>query len=131
MGKVYAKLGVPESPEAYVLDNPDDLPDGIDWNEKVAGEVKTLAHEAKLTQSQLDAFVKFDVARTLSRAKATAEEQVKFAEESTAALKKEIGGGEWSAFLANSEKAFKLADEEIKKGKGFNGGDEQRRIART
>lgn len=114
MGKVYSKLGVPASASEYTLDKPDDLPEGVNWDDAMAAEVKTLAHESHMTQGQLDAFVKFDVQRTLARMTTAAEAQGKFAEESTAALKKKIGEGRFDAFVANSEKAFKLADEAVK-----------------
>jgi hypothetical protein len=48
-----AKLGVPETPEAYAL-KPKDLPEGMQWDEAYAKELNAAAHEAGITPAQAE-----------------------------------------------------------------------------
>jgi len=65
MGKIYSKLGRPDSADDYKLEKPEGLPDGLGWSDEQAAEFKTIAHSVGLNQAQLEALVKFDVARTI------------------------------------------------------------------
>jgi hypothetical protein len=48
-------IGVPETPDDYGLKAPDDLPEGVEWNDTFAGEFAQLAHEKGLLPEQVAA----------------------------------------------------------------------------
>jgi hypothetical protein len=55
-------LGVPESPEGYQL-KPEQLPEGVTWDESVAKRAAELAHKHNVPAAAMQEFMKFDMER--------------------------------------------------------------------
>jgi hypothetical protein len=55
-------LGVPESPEAYNL-KPEQLPEGVTWDDNVAKKAAELAHKHHIPAAAMQEFMKFDMER--------------------------------------------------------------------
>ena len=62
-------LGVPETPEKYVIEKPKDLPDDL-WDKAAVGEAAKLAHELGVPPEALQKLTEFEVNRNLSAQKA-------------------------------------------------------------
>ena len=56
-------IGVPDDVAGYGLKKPDQLPEGVEWNEERVGEFASLAHELGLTPAQAQKLVAFDTER--------------------------------------------------------------------
>ncbi len=55
-------IGVPESPEAYNL-KPEQLPEGVTWDDNVAKRAAELAHKHHIPAAAMQEFMKFDMER--------------------------------------------------------------------
>jgi hypothetical protein len=55
-------IGVPESPEAYKL-KPEQLPEGVTWDDNVAKKAAELAHKHNVPAAAMQEFMKFDMER--------------------------------------------------------------------
>lgn len=55
-------IGVPESPEAYNL-KPEQLPEGVVWDENVAKRAAELAHKHHIPAAAMQEFMRFDMER--------------------------------------------------------------------
>jgi hypothetical protein len=55
-------IGVPESPEAYNL-KPEQLPEGVVWDESLAKRAAELAHKHNVPAAAMQEFMKFDMER--------------------------------------------------------------------
>ena len=55
-------IGVPESPEAYNL-KPEQLPEGVTWDDNVAKRAAELAHKHNVPAAAMQEFMKFDMER--------------------------------------------------------------------
>jgi hypothetical protein len=55
-------IGVPESPEAYNL-KPEQLPEGVTWDDNVAKKAAELAHKHHIPAAAMQEFMKFDMER--------------------------------------------------------------------
>jgi hypothetical protein len=55
-------IGVPESPEGYNL-KPEQLPEGVTWDDNVAKRAAELAHKHHIPASAMQEFMKFDMER--------------------------------------------------------------------
>jgi hypothetical protein len=55
-------IGVPESPEGYNL-KPEQLPEGITWDDNVAKKAAELAHKHNVPAAAMQEFMKFDMER--------------------------------------------------------------------
>jgi hypothetical protein len=55
-------LGVPETPEGYNL-KPEQLPEGVTWDENVAKQAAELAHKHHIPAAAMQEFMKFDMER--------------------------------------------------------------------
>jgi len=55
-------IGVPESPEGYNL-KPEQLPDGVVWDDNVAKKAAELAHKHHIPAAAMQEFMKFDMER--------------------------------------------------------------------
>ena len=55
-------IGVPESPEGYKL-KPEQLPDGVVWDENVAKRAAELAHKHNIPAAAMNELMKFDMER--------------------------------------------------------------------
>jgi len=59
MSKIYSRLGVPEKPEDYGFKKPDDLPDGIGWDEEAVAEWAKVCKEKNIPKEQAHAALAF------------------------------------------------------------------------
>lgn len=55
-------IGVPESPEGYNL-KPEQIPDGVTWDEATAKKAAELAHKHNVPAAAMQEFLKFDMER--------------------------------------------------------------------
>jgi hypothetical protein len=55
-------IGVPESPEAYNL-KPEQLPEGVTWDDNVAKKAAELAHKHNVPAAAMQDFMRFDMER--------------------------------------------------------------------
>jgi hypothetical protein len=55
-------IGVPDSPEGYQL-KPEQLPEGVTWDESVAKRAAELAHKHNVPAAAMQEFMKFDMER--------------------------------------------------------------------
>ena len=55
-------IGVPESPEAYNL-KPEQLPEGVTWDDNVAKKAAELAHKHNVPAAAMQEFMRFDMER--------------------------------------------------------------------
>ena len=53
----YRKLGKPEKPEEYGIKKPDDLPEGVSWNDDLTKWFVSAAHAAGLNKSQVSKII--------------------------------------------------------------------------
>jgi hypothetical protein len=54
----YAKMGRPDTPDGYQIARPENLPEGMRYDETLEGTVRTAAHELGLSQNQLNTLAK-------------------------------------------------------------------------
>lgn len=54
-------LGVPDSADGYKLTKPENLPEGVEWNDAAVKEFAGLAHEMNLTPAQVQKLVEYDL----------------------------------------------------------------------
>lgn len=76
-------LGIPEKPEDYGVKKPDQLPEGVQWNEEKAAELVKLAHENNITPKALNALMAWNMD---TNAKNVAEGRAKLAADAKAKL---------------------------------------------
>lgn len=99
-----AKLGVPETPEAYSL-KPKDLPAGMEWNEEFAKSINAAAHEAGVTPAQMEKIMGKYVGFEMQNAQ-NAELQAKAQYESS---RKELAEAWGDKFEINKNVATRMA----------------------
>jgi hypothetical protein len=83
--------GVPEKPEDYGLKKPEQLPEGVQWNEKLAGDFAKLAHELHLPPSAVQKLAEFHNGNLGAMQKQAQETQAAKRAEVIGALKQEWG----------------------------------------
>lgn len=99
----WAKLGVPEAPDKYVLDRPE-LPDGLEYDDAATQEFQKLAHEHHISAEAAKALFAWQVNRTIEAQKAAmaqaqeaeaiaAADAKRARDEVVTSLKKEWGSG--------------------------------------
>lgn len=89
-----SRIGVPESPEGYVYEAPDDLPEevaGLVDDEEMA-EIQEVAHELGLTQEQLTGLLDWRFDRLSGFGSRMAAELARARVEAETALRREWGG---------------------------------------
>lgn len=108
-GKVYTRLGRPEKPEGYELKRPENLPEGVKYDEELETAFKGMAHEAGLHPRQAQRILdKFNTLQ-LERHKA----YMATRESAIAELKKEWGPN-YDKQLAQANRAIKeLGDQKL------------------
>jgi hypothetical protein len=111
------KLGVPESPEAYQL-RPKDLPAGYEWDDNVAKEFNTLAHQNGITPKQMDALMSRYAAFEAQKAEAAASQQKAEMEAGRKALA-EAWGDKYDVELSVARRAAQVAGVDVN-SKGFS-----------
>jgi hypothetical protein len=98
-------IGVPDTPDAYGLKKPDQLPEGVEWNEEDVKGFQTLAHEIGLTPAQVQKLTEYDLARAGKMTASGKEKLTAFVNEQRDTLKKEWG----DSFSNNVERALMAA----------------------
>jgi hypothetical protein len=66
-------LGVPESPEGYGIAKPQDLPEGVTWDDNVAKSVAEVAHKHNIPAAAMQELVKLDLMRAAQQNEAAAQ----------------------------------------------------------
>jgi hypothetical protein len=111
------KLGVPESPEAYQL-RPKDLPAGYEWDDNVAKEFNSLAHQNGITPKQMDALMGRYAAYEAQKAEAAASQQKAEMEAGRKTLA-EAWGDKFDVELSVARRAAQVAGVDVN-SKGFS-----------
>ena len=111
------KLGVPESPEAYQL-RPKDLPAGLEWDENVAKDLNTVAHQNGITPKAMDALMARYAAHESQKAEAAASQQKAEMEAGRKALA-EAWGDKFDIELSVSRRAAQVVGVDVN-SKGFS-----------
>lgn len=111
------KLGVPDSPDAYQL-RPKDLPAGYEWNDDVAKEFNTIAHQAGVTPAQMDKIMSKYAAFEAQRAEQAAVQQKAEIEAGRKALA-EAWGDKYEVELSVARRAAQVAGVDVN-SKGFS-----------
>lgn len=70
------RLGVPEQASEYDIKKPDNLPEGVEWDEDRINGFKDLAHELSLTPQQVAKLVEYDTAQAASVSEASQAQMV-------------------------------------------------------
>lgn len=66
-------LGVPDSPEGYGIAKPQDLPEGVSWDDNVAKSVAEVAHKHNIPAAAMQELVKLDLQRAAQQNEAAAQ----------------------------------------------------------
>jgi len=113
MSEIYTKLGRPAKPEDYKIEKPEDAPEGLEFSEEALAAARTMAHDAGLTQAQMEALVAFDLERQKAYAekakavqKELADKQNDEAARAIATLKADWGESKYEANVAGAQKAY-------------------------
>lgn len=104
--KVRELLGSPDKPEGYELKKPDNMPEGIEWDEAEAGKLAAIAHKHGLTKGAVQDILNMSLEREqgrLTKAKEGLEGYVKGQEK---ALRDKWG----DKYDANIQSAVKAAN---------------------
>lgn len=104
-GKVYAKLGRPETKDGYDFAMPEGLPEGFAYNENLANGLKEWAHEAGLSPRQAQTIHDKYVSTIAESQQSAAVERNNAHQETIKALKTEWG----SNFDRNTELAYRAS----------------------
>jgi hypothetical protein len=115
-------LGVPDKPEGYGLKKPDQLPEGVTWDDSVVGKYAEVMHKHNLPPEAVQDLVKLNLEMEGERAKGYGVEQQKQLQSEFAALDKSLPVGttreqymgEASKGLALASKLTGIPEEELK-----------------
>jgi hypothetical protein len=110
----YRSIGAPEKPEDYGIAKPDDLPEGVTWDDNLAASFAAKAASLGLTKQQakeLQAFQLENVKQSQTQMRAAAENALKLEKEE---LTKTFGAGLDAAVVA-AQKVGALPDINIPK----------------
>lgn len=111
----YAKLGRPEKPEGYEIARPENLPEGLPYDEVLEGKIKQVAHGAGVTQSQLAALAKVFNDYGVETFNTALEANKKLNDERWANLKMEWGENKTKENIELAKRAFdEIAPKELK-----------------
>jgi len=111
------KLGVPDSADAYQL-RPKDLPAGYEWDDNVAKEFNSVAHEAGVTPAQMDKIMAKYAAFESSKAEQAAIQQRAEIEAGRKSLA-EAWGDKYEVELSVARRAAQVAGVDVN-SKGFS-----------
>jgi hypothetical protein len=101
----YNKLGRPESPEQYDLEKPEELPEGMSFNEEYEEEFKKQAHKRGLSKAQANKMWKFLQDKSIENYSSAVESRKQANQEGWENLRKEWG----KAFDSNVKLSEKVA----------------------
>ena len=91
MQAFYAALGVPEKPEDYGIGKPEQLPDGVMWDDNLNASFMKAAKELGLTKAQAQGLAKFQVDHIASSVAANREAMQQVLAQEKAELDKTFG----------------------------------------
>ena len=111
------KLGVPDTADAYQL-RPKDLPAGYEWDDNVAKEFNSLAHQNGITPKQMDALMGRYAAYESQKAEAAASQQKAEMEAGRKTLA-EAWGDKYEVELSVARRAAQVAGVDVN-SKGFS-----------
>lgn len=101
-------LGIPASPEEYKIAKPENLPQGLTWNDAEVGEFAKLAHSLNIPPAAAQKLVEFDMQR-MQKLKASGEAKLdEFVKAQEAELRKDWGA-DFEVNLGKAAKAAQLA----------------------
>jgi len=109
---VHSKIGWPENVDDYTLEKPEDLPEGIPWDDGEAKEFLNLAHELRLTQKQIEGLSKFDIGRMVKGQEAM-QRGLDQAQEAASTQLNEAWGKDYNKNLELAQAAADLIDPEL------------------
>lgn len=101
----YSALGRPDSADGYNVAAPEDLPEGLSWNEEQAKAFAQAAFDAGLSGKQFDAALNFHTELVKKQYAAALEAHNAAADTAEANLKKEFGD-KYESVIAQANKAL-------------------------
>jgi hypothetical protein len=87
----YAALGVPEKPEEYGIAKPDEMPEGVLWDDNLNASFMTKAKELGLTKAQAQGLAKFQLEHVAGSVQANREAMNQVLAKEKAELDKTFG----------------------------------------
>jgi hypothetical protein len=101
-------LGIPATPEEYKIAKPENLPQGLAWNDAEVGEFAKLAHSLNIPPAAAQKLVEFDMQR-MQKLNASGEAKLnEFVKAQEAELRKDWGA-DFEVNLGKAAKAAQLA----------------------
>lgn len=101
-------LGIPATPEEYKIAKPENLPQGLTWNDAEVGEFAKLAHSLNIPPAAAQKLVEFDMQR-MQKLNASGEAKLdEFVKAQEAELRKDWGA-DFEVNLGKAAKAAQLA----------------------
>lgn len=88
---LHKHLGVPEAPDGYGIKAPESLPDGVSWDDGMAGEFAKVAHSIGLTPAQVAKLQEFQVGYIGQQVTGAREQAAQALQFEQAELKKHFG----------------------------------------
>lgn len=98
------RLGIPKDATGYTVKRPENLPRGLDYDEKFEGAAKAVAHKLGLLPSQVQGLVEFYTGYQSEGFTAVQSANHKATEDAASALKTEYGAA-YDAKLAQAQRA--------------------------
>jgi hypothetical protein len=105
-------LGVPAKVEDYKIAKPDNLPDGLTWNEAEVGEFAKLTHSLNIPPAAAQKLVEFDAQRMAKLHQSGQAKLDEFVQSQEAELRKDWGA-DFDANLGKAAKAAQMAGFDI------------------
>ncbi|MBS3809965.1 MAG: hypothetical protein KGY38_07430 [Desulfobacterales bacterium] len=104
--QVFSKLGRPEDPNEYQINDPDDLPENLQLGDDVKAQIKQKAHELNLLPSQAQGVYEFFMGLENNALQQQQQQVEQTAQENEQALRKEWGNA-YDAEINKAKKAMK------------------------
>jgi hypothetical protein len=103
-------LGVPDKPEGYGITKPDNLPEGMTWDDKSVSGFLALAKEHNVTPSAAKAIIAYQQQLTAAQLAASKEQGAQAVATAVAEMKAELPpGADWAAHVAQVDRGVATA----------------------
>ncbi len=103
-------LGVPDKPEGYGITKPDNLPEGMTWDDQSVNGFLALAKEHNVTPSAAKAIIAYQQQLTAGQLAASKEQQAQATATAIAEMKAELPpGADWAAHVAQVDRGVETA----------------------